>query len=81
MPPDLPRFRAKIEIRSRQGRHVQRLTDRANAVRCTAVLVNKDAASGEIQQGHTAQDGQRALAGDKPDEIHVSKGAHDSVAP
>ena len=81
MPRDLPRFRAEIEIRSRQGRHVQRLTDRANAVRCTAVLVNKYAATGEIEQRNTAQDGQRALAGDKPDEIHVSKGAHDSVAP
>ena len=66
MPGDLPRFRNQIQRCSRQRRHVQRLANVAGSVRPAGVLVNKNAATGEIQQGHAAQEGQRALSSSLP---------------
>ena len=54
MPRDLPRFRDQIEIRGRQRRHVQRLANVAGSVRAAGVLMDKRAASREIQQGNAA---------------------------
>jgi hypothetical protein len=57
LPRDLPRFRKKGKRSSRQGGHVQDLADRAKAIRSTRVLVDKDAATGEIQQCNAADYG------------------------
>ncbi len=57
VPGDLPRFRDQIEGRKRQRRHVQRLANVASGFRTTSVLVDKDAASGEIQQSNAAKYG------------------------
>ena len=57
MPRDLTRLRDEIESSSRQGRHVQRLANRANAFRSAAMLVDEHAAAGEIKQCKAAQNG------------------------
>ena len=57
VPGDLPRFGDQIQGRSRQRRHVQRLANVAGSVRPAGVLVNENAATGEIQQSHAAQYG------------------------
>ena len=57
MPGDLPYLRDQIESGSRESRHVQRLANRANAFRSAAMLVDKDAAAGEIKQCKAAQNG------------------------
>ena len=57
VPGDLPRFRDQIESRRRQRRHVQRLANVTSGFRTTSVLVDVRPASGEIQQGHAAQNG------------------------
>ena len=57
MPGDLPRFRNQIQGRSGQRRHVQRLANVAGSVWPAGVLVNKNSATGEIQQSHAAQYG------------------------
>jgi hypothetical protein len=44
----------QVNRSSRQGRHVQSVADRANALRSACVLVDKDAATGEIQQSNAA---------------------------
>jgi len=54
---DLPRFRDQIQGRSRQRRHVQRLANVAGSVWPAGVLVHEDAATGEIQKRHAAQEG------------------------
>jgi hypothetical protein len=54
MPGDLPRFRNEIESSRGQGRHVQRLTDGANAIRPASVLMDKQSAAGEIKQRKAA---------------------------
>jgi len=54
MPRDLPRFGDEIENSRRQRRHVQRLANRANALRSTAVVVDKNAPTGKIQQRNAA---------------------------
>ena len=57
MPIDLPRFRDQIQGRSGQRRHVQRLANVAGSVWPAGVLVNENAATGEIQKRHAAQYG------------------------
>ena len=57
LPRDLLHFGKKGKGRSRQGRHVQDLTDGANGVGSARVLVDKDAAGGEIQQSNAAENG------------------------
>jgi hypothetical protein len=47
-------FWKQVDRSSRQSRHVQGLADRANAVRSADVLVDKDTATGEIQQSNAA---------------------------
>ena len=80
MPGDLPRFRNQIQGRSGQGRHVQRLANVTSSVRPAGVLVNEDAATGEIQQGHAAQYRERSLAENQSCGTHLFKTAHLSVA-
>ena len=79
MPRDLTRLRDEIESSSRQGRHVQRLANRANAFRSAAMLVDEYAAASEIQQRNAGQHGQRAFAGNELKKAHLSKVAHASV--
>ena len=57
VPGDLPHFRNQIQGRSRQGRHVQRLANMTGRVRPSGVLVDKDAASREVQESNAAQYG------------------------
>ena len=57
VPGDLPRFRDQIQGRSGQRRHVQRLANVAGSVWPAGVLVNENAATGEIQKRHAAQEG------------------------
>ena len=57
VPGDLPRFRNQIQGRSGQRRHVQRLANVAGSVRPAGVLVNENAATGEIQKRRAAQEG------------------------
>ena len=80
MPRDLPRFRDQIESRGRQRRHVQRLANVTRSLRSAGVLVDKSAASSEIEQRKAAYNGERAPAGDEPDGIHLLKAVHLSVA-
>lgn len=54
LPGYLLRFRKEGQRSSRQGGHVQNLADRANAVGSTGMLVDKNAATGEIQQSNAA---------------------------
>jgi hypothetical protein len=54
VPGDLPRFWNQIQGRSRERRHMQRLANVASSVRPSGVLVNENAATGEIQQSHAA---------------------------
>jgi hypothetical protein len=54
VPGNLPRFRNQIQGRSRKRRHVQRLANVAGSVWPAGVLVNENAATGEIQQSHAA---------------------------
>jgi hypothetical protein len=47
-------FWKQVNRSSRQNRHVQSLADGANGVGSASVLVDKDAAGGEIQQSNAA---------------------------
>jgi hypothetical protein len=55
MPSYLPSFRDQLKRRGRQRRYVQRLANVAGSFRTTSVLVDKDAASSEIQEDHAAK--------------------------
>ena len=57
VPGDFPHFRDQIQGRSGQRRHVQRLANVAGSVWPAGVLVNENAATGEIQKRHAAQEG------------------------
>jgi hypothetical protein len=54
LPRDLLPLWKQVNGSSRQSRHVQDLANRANAVGSARVLVDKDAAKGEIQQSDAA---------------------------
>jgi hypothetical protein len=54
VPCDVASFVDQIQRRRRQRRNVHRLANVARRVRSAAVLVDEDAASGEIQQGNAA---------------------------
>ena len=55
VPSDLPRFGDQIQGRGDQCWHVQRLANVAGSVRTTGMLVGKDPARSEIQEGYAAQ--------------------------
>ena len=55
VPGDLPCFGDQVQRRSCQCRHVQGLANRAGSFRPTGVLMDKGAATGEIQQRHATQ--------------------------
>jgi hypothetical protein len=54
VPCDLASLVDQVQRRGRQRRNVHRLANVAGGVRSAAVLVDKDAAGGEIQQSYAA---------------------------
>ena len=49
VPSDLARFADQVQRRGRQGRNVQGLANVTGRIRSAGVLVDEDAATGEIQ--------------------------------
>lgn len=54
VPCDLATFVDQFQRRGRQGRNVQGLANVTGRVRSAGVLVDKDAATGEVQQSNAA---------------------------
>jgi len=76
MPGDLSGLGYKSQRRSRQRRHVQRLTNMAGSLRPAGVLMDEGAASGEIQQRQATYHRQRALTLQFESRMHFLASTH-----